>query len=69
MATQMIKMHLHGSKENSSWYAENNNLVFSNEDARTTFLYALYEVAFDVEVDLDTGNTRIITVDNRLVND
>ena len=60
MKTQ-IKMYSHSSKESNHSLAS--GMDFSSEEAKETFLYALYEVEFDVEVDLDTGDTEIIAVD------
>lgn len=60
-----IKMYLHSSKDSNYDLINRFNLEFADEDAETTFLYALYEVEFDVEVDLDTGKEKIISVNGR----
>lgn len=58
----ITKMYLHGSKESN--YEEGKELGLSKE-ALNNFCYALYEVEFDVEVDIKTGDTKILTVDGR----
>ena len=55
-------MYLQGSKESN--YEVGAELGLS-ERALKKFLYALYEVEFDVEVNTDTGETTIIAVDGR----
>lgn len=67
MPTKTITMYLHSSKEDNNWKAEDEGLEFANDDARDTFMYALYEVKFLVEVDLDTGDVEILTVDDKKI--
>lgn len=62
MAKKMIEMYLHGSKEASWQLAEEMGL---SETASKNFAYALYEVKLDVELDTETGDTRIVAVDGR----
>lgn len=54
-------MYLHGSKESN--YEKGVQLGLSDK-ALENFVYALYEVKFDVNVDKD-GNTEIVAVDGR----
>lgn len=56
MSKEMIKMYLHGSKDDN--YETGEELELS-EQALDVFKYALYEVEFDVEVDTETGETKI----------
>jgi hypothetical protein len=58
----LVKLYLHGDKENNWEQAEDLGL---SEEASKEFSYALYEVAFDVEVDTKTGKYDIIAVDGR----
>ena len=60
MSKKIIKMYLHGSKENNYDQGEEIGLT---GDALDNFAYALYEVEFDVEVDMKTGEQRILKVD------
>jgi hypothetical protein len=60
MKTQ-IKMYAHTSRENN--YYLSLGIDFASKEAKNNFQYALYEVEFDVEVDLNTGDTEIIAVD------
>lgn len=63
MSNKVIKMYLHGSKD-SNW--ETGEEIGLSEDAiKENFAYALYEVEFDVEVDMETGETKIMTVDGK----
>lgn len=54
-------MYLHGCKDSNCEKGEDLNL---NEDALHNFMYALYEVKFDVEVNADNGDVKILAVDN-----
>ena len=65
---KVIKMYLHSSKEgNSDKYIEE----FLDDDydrfdeIPDEFRYALYEVEFDVEVDTETGKTKIMKVNGK----
>jgi len=55
------KDYLHGSKEDNWRRAEKLGLVEGTE-AFEYFIYTLYEVGFDMEVDTETGETWIIAV-------
>jgi len=57
---KVIKMYLHSNKESNYDKGEEAGL---SEKALENFIYALYEVEFDVEVDTKTGYARIIAVD------
>jgi poly(3-hydroxybutyrate) depolymerase len=54
-----IKMYLHGSKESAIERAEEMGL---DEVAEKKFMYALYEVEFELEVDKLTGDYKILSV-------
>lgn len=55
---KVIKMYLHSSKDSNYEKAEELGL---SEEATQKFKYALYEVEFDVEVDMETGDTKILS--------
>ncbi|HUV84519.1 MAG TPA: hypothetical protein VMV86_02360 [Methanosarcinales archaeon] len=55
-------LYLHGDKEHN--YQEGKDLGITGE-ALYHFQHALYEVKFDLEVDTDTGETKIIKVDDK----
>lgn len=40
-----------------------------SEEALAKFMYALYEVKFDLDVNWETGESKIIKVDGRKLND
>ena len=58
-----FKNYSHSSKD-SNWEMLNDDMwefdedSFANEEAARNFVYTLYEVEFDCEVDLDTGEVR-----------
>jgi len=56
-------MYIHGTKEGSievfEQLCEENNIEPS-EEACTNAMYALYEIALEVEFDTDTGNSKVI---------
>ncbi len=54
--------YLHSSKE--SMYELGQKISLTGE-ALDKFMYALYEVKFDLEVDPKTGDAKIIGVDGR----
>jgi len=55
------KDYLHGSK--SSNHSKADELGIPEEGSvRDKFIYALYEVEFDMEVDMETGETWILGV-------
>lgn len=58
MGKKIIKMYLHGDKE-SNW-EQGKKIGLSDEAISENFAYALYEVEFDVEVDMETGDTKIL---------
>jgi hypothetical protein len=60
---KFYKAYLHGEKETAWHYNEENSLGMNEESAAfKKFIYSLYEVELDMEVDTDTGATRILTV-------
>jgi hypothetical protein len=69
---KVIKMYLHSNKEsNTDKYIEEflDGDYDRCEEVPDKFMYALYEVEFDVEVDLITGDTIILKVDGRSLKD
>ncbi len=56
-----VKMHLHSDKENNLYQGEKIGLI---GNALNNFIYALYEVEFEVDIDKD-GNTTILKVNGR----
>ena len=65
MSKIVTKMYLHGSKDSNYDKAEELGL---SEEAQKNFAYALYEVTFDVEVDTETGDTKILKVNGKELN-
>jgi len=59
---KVIQMGLHSSKDSN--YYEGEEIGLKGE-ALHNFSYALYEVMFDVEVDMKTGDTIILTCDGK----
>lgn len=58
----IVKMYLHGDKADSY----NDGLAAGlDETALQNFKYALYEVEFDVEVNPENGQHRIVAVDGQ----
>ena len=55
--TKIITRYLHSNEEELS------ELWPADAEQQKTYGYSLYEVGFDLEVDLDTGKSRIIAVD------
>jgi hypothetical protein len=55
--TVVIKRYLHGEEDSLS------DLWPYDAPQQDVYHYSLYEVAIDLEVDLDTGQSRIIKVD------
>ena len=64
MAKKIMKAYLNSSKSNMIDLGENNGL---SGQALENFAYALYEVEFDLEVDDQTGDSKILKVDGRKV--
>ena len=65
---KMIKMYLHSSKEeNTDKFLEEflDGDYDRMDEVPDEFRYALYEVEFDVEVDIKTGETEIILVNGK----
>jgi len=65
---KVIKMYLYSSKEsNTDTYIEEflDDDYDRYEEVPDKFRYALYEVEFKVEVDTETGDTRILKVNNK----
>jgi hypothetical protein len=63
MSKKVIKMYLNGDKE-SNW-DKGQEIGLTEEAIHEHFKYALYEVELDVEVDMETGETKILMVDGR----
>lgn len=61
MSKRIIKMYLHSDKEDNWDIGE--EIGLSEEAISEEFKYALYEVEVDVEVDMETGKTKILAVD------
>ena len=59
----MVKMYLHSSKEGN--YEEGQDEFGLQGQALENFRCALYEVEFDVELDMESGETIIKKVNNR----
>lgn len=55
--TKVVREYLHGGDEGLS------ELWHHDAPQQDVFMRRLYEVVVDLEVDLDTGETRIIAVD------
>ena len=55
-----VKKYLHSSKENNLDLAKKIGL---DDEAAENFMYALYEVEFELEVDMETGDYEIVSVD------
>lgn len=60
MAKIITKMYLNSSKDTNYEIGRELNL---DDNALDEFVYALYEVEFEVEVDTDTGKSTILKVD------
>lgn len=59
---QVIKYYLHSDKESNYQYAEELGL---DEEASDNFKYFAYEVELEVEVDRETGDAVVLTLDGR----
>lgn len=57
-------MYLHSHKDSNYEIGEELGL---SKKALGNFVYALYEVEFDVEIDKETGDCKIIGVDGKLL--
>ena len=65
---KIIKMYLHSDKEsNSDKFIEEflDGDYDRYDEIPENFSYALYEVEFDVEVDTETGDTKILKVNGK----
>ena len=60
--TKIVKMYLHGDKESNREQGKDLGL---RSLALNNFCGALYEVEFEVEVDMETGDTKIISCDGK----
>jgi hypothetical protein len=59
MNTKLVRRYLHDDTEDFSH-------IWSHDSTQQeVYAYALYEVAIDLEVDMDTGKSRIVAVDGR----
>jgi hypothetical protein len=61
MRVQTVKRYLHGGDDVLS------DLWAPEAPQQDVYHYSLYEVEIDLEVDLDTGKSRIVGVDGRSV--
>jgi len=59
-----VKMYLHGDKETN--FEQGKELGLTGQ-ALDEFCHALYEVEFDVAVNMQTGETTIVAVDGKAV--
>lgn len=59
MTKKIIKIVLHSDKDSNFEKGEEIGLT---GEALSKFSYALYEVEFEVEVDMETGETSVISV-------
>ena len=57
-----VELALHGSKESNR---EDGKELGLKGEALSRFCYALYEVIFKLEVDTETGDYKILTVDGK----
>lgn len=57
MNTKIVTEYLHGERD------EHSELWSVDAEQQNVFRYALYEVAIGLEVDMDTGKSRIVSVD------
>ena len=57
MNTKIVKRYLHGQEEDLS------DLWPLDAKQQNAYSYSLYEVEVDLEVDLDTGKSRIVAID------
>lgn len=65
---KVIKMYLHSSKDycTDKFLDEFLDGDYDRiDEVPDEFRYALYEVEFDVEVDSETGKTKILKIDGR----
>lgn len=60
---KIIKMYLHSRKEGNLDMVD--EIGITNKEAVSNFSYALYEVEFDVEVDTETSETKILKVNGQ----
>lgn len=60
---KFYKAYMHGDKDDAWEYNETQELGFDTQsDAFGEFVYSLYEVALDMEVDTDTGEAKILGI-------
>ena len=59
MNTKIVTRYLHGEEDQLS------DLWDYDAPQQDVYHYSLYEVAIDLEVDLDTGKSRIISVNGQ----
>ncbi len=59
---KIIKHYLHSDKETNRDIGQEAGLT---EEALKEFRYALYEVEFELEVDTETGDYKILTVNGK----
>ena len=64
MTTKIITMYVHGSREDCAEKAEEIGL---EGDAAKRFWYALEEFEVELEVNMDTGEAKLIKIDSKEV--
>lgn len=64
VAKKKVKLYLHGSKEDDRWNGKNFGL---SEAALENFIGWGYEVAFDAEVDMETGDVKLLKVNGHKI--
>lgn len=62
MSKKITKMYLYSDKETN---VEKAREIGLSEKAQQRFMYALYEVEFEVEIDEETGKSKILKVDGK----
>lgn len=63
MTTKIVRRYLHDESDLLS------PLWASDAPQQEIYAYALYEVAVDLEVDMESGRSRIVAVDNKSLAD
>ena len=58
---ETISYYLHGSKEDNAYYWFE-KLKSEKDEVPDAWKYAFYEVSFEVEVDTETGEYKIISI-------
>ena len=59
---KVIKYYMHSDKGDNRWKWEDELEQDPDSEAANEFSYCCYEVCLDVEVDLETGKTRVLGI-------